>query len=87
MLMMDPPPRCPLTHLREDGRRPTDPSPQNPLVHLEREDIPDTGWTTAMLTLTLRWLLDSLLVRKRDAERSAEKNLCSPGLEYEESWT
>ncbi len=28
-LSWDPPPRCPLTHLREDGRRPADPSPQN----------------------------------------------------------
>ncbi len=57
------------------------------LIHLEREDIPDTGWTTAMLSLTLCWLLDSLLVQKRDTERSVEKNLCSPGLEFEESWS
>lgn len=57
------------------------------LIHLKREDIRDTGWTTAMHSLTLRWLLDSLLVWKRDAERSAEKNLCSPGLEFEESWS
>ncbi len=28
-LSRDPPPRCPLTHLREDSRRPADPSPQN----------------------------------------------------------
>jgi len=26
---LEPPPHCPLTHLREDGRRPADPSPQN----------------------------------------------------------
>lgn len=48
------------------------------LIHLEREDIPDTGWTTAMLSITLRWLLDSLLVRKRETQRGALRRTCAP---------
>ncbi|TRY66492.1 hypothetical protein DNTS_005381 [Danionella cerebrum] len=49
------------------------------IVHLEKEEPRVAGWTRDMLSLTVPWLLNSLLFWRRDAERSAERK-------FELSW-